>query len=50
MIVVLLILGKGLTLGEADAFDKAARLFGFGVDGGEIVPEGFAVVWVADVG
>lgn len=34
---------------ESNAFDEAARLLGFGVGGGEIVPERFAVIGVADV-
>lgn len=42
--------GEWLALGEADTFDEAARSFGLGVGGGEIVPESFAVVRVADVG
>jgi len=48
-LVSLLILGKGLAFSETNAFDKAARLFGFGIGGGEIFPEGFAVIRVADV-
>ena len=43
-------LGIWLAFGETNAFDKAARLLGLGVGGGEIVPEGFAVVGVAQVG
>lgn len=45
----LCIFGIGLALCEANAFDEATRLLGLWVGGGEIAPERFAVIGVANV-